>query len=607
MKKMILCSPGECENGKDKRENYDKSLLNETTVFKQINRFIFLFFLPILISSFCLGQSTNFSISIKSSAKQNCMFQPVSFNAVINPFVTNNQLLDSFEMTTFAYYQHTTPTLLKGQKYLLIITGVYSYWANPQYYLDAAFLYNFNNIKTTPFHNHVFAPYNIRPLIDIPDTLNHHYEYCIVGEGVSLLVNCSDSYYSDNRGSLHFELYAIPTNFSYLWNFGDGTISSISNPVHNYVKAGVYPVTLTLKNDVCAKDAYTYSYVVQDTVVILPLPNANAGKDVALCNGNDTTLHASGGTKYLWTPSIGLSSTIIANPIANPIKTTSYMLTVTDVNGCQNADTVVVKVNPLPIVSAGNDQLIYLGYGAQNAVLTATANEAVHYLWSTNQTTASITVSPVITSIYKVIARNHYGCKAGDEVIVIVTDVRCCKNNDDKKERNEDTDKNTDKDKCKVMLCHVDKDSSHTICVNQNAVAAHLAHGDYLGKCDTNIFYSGNSGASLKKGIDGKKNIDIQKTQLSNNISISNIILENYPNPAKDVAIVRFSIPDDGIAKIEILDLTGRHVTTLFEQIVEKNKIYSIDFQIQDFPNGIYLLKLSDTQTSYVNKMVVMK
>jgi len=38
----------------------------------------------------------------------------------------------------------------------------------------------------------------------------------------------------------------------------------------------------------------------------------------------------------------------------------------------------------------------------------------------------------------------------------------------------------------KVTICHVPQgnpDNAHTITVSENAVAADLAHGDYLGEC----------------------------------------------------------------------------------------------------------------------------
>ncbi len=41
----------------------------------------------------------------------------------------------------------------------------------------------------------------------------------------------------------------------------------------------------------------------------------------------------------------------------------------------------------------------------------------------------------------------------------------------------------------KVTICHIppgNPDNAHTIEVSENAVAAHLAHGDTLGPCDLN-------------------------------------------------------------------------------------------------------------------------
>ena len=49
---------------------------------------------------------------------------------------------------------------------------------------------------------------------------------------------------------------------------------------------------------------------------------------------------------YKWTPSIGLSSATIPNPIAFPDTTTNYLLTVTDDQGCTIEDSVLFSVRP---------------------------------------------------------------------------------------------------------------------------------------------------------------------------------------------------------------------------------------------------------------------
>jgi hypothetical protein len=74
------------------------------------------------------------------------------------------------------------------------------------------------------------------------------------------------------------------------------------------------------------------------------LPVANAGNDVTICLNGSTTLNATGGVSYQWTPATGLSNPSIANPVASPTVTTVYAVTVTDVNGCTDADSVTVNV-----------------------------------------------------------------------------------------------------------------------------------------------------------------------------------------------------------------------------------------------------------------------
>lgn len=79
---------------------------------------------------------------------------------------------------------------------------------------------------------------------------------------------------------------------------------------------------------------------------------ANAGGDKTIQKGNNVQIGAetaaTGGTPlytYLWQPNEGLNNVNIANPIANPILTTTYTLIVTDANNCISSDTIVIKVD----------------------------------------------------------------------------------------------------------------------------------------------------------------------------------------------------------------------------------------------------------------------
>lgn len=74
-------------------------------------------------------------------------------------------------------------------------------------------------------------------------------------------------------------------------------------------------------------------------------PMAEAGNNVTIAPGESTVLQGSGDGTFSWGPSEGLSSTDIAQPIANPEQTTTYQLTVTSANGCESYDEVIVTVD----------------------------------------------------------------------------------------------------------------------------------------------------------------------------------------------------------------------------------------------------------------------
>lgn len=92
--------------------------------------------------------------------------------------------------------------------------------------------------------------------------------------------------------------------------------------------------------------------VLEFTIDQSPLLVANAGLDKTILIGTNTTLGgaptATGGSgvyTYSWSPAEGLSQTNIANPVANPLRTTTYMLTVNDGKKCSITSSTVITVN----------------------------------------------------------------------------------------------------------------------------------------------------------------------------------------------------------------------------------------------------------------------
>ena len=123
--------------------------------------------------------------------------------------------------------------------------------------------------------------------------------------------------------------------------------TSIVNPsvgANNYV--------LVATNGSCAD---TSAAVI---LTVNPLPVVNAGSvqsiftlQSATLGGTPTTTAV--GSKILWTPSSVLSDSTAPNPTANPLSTTVFKVTVTDLNGCIATDTVTLVVNPEIHFSSG--------------------------------------------------------------------------------------------------------------------------------------------------------------------------------------------------------------------------------------------------------------
>jgi hypothetical protein len=214
--------------------------------------------------------------------------------------------------------------------------------------------------------------------------------------------------------------------YTYAWLPTAGlSSSSVAQPTASPTTTTTYVVTVTDANG--CQDA--------DTVVVTvrPVPNADAGTDKQICLGSGTTIGnpATGGTSpftYAWLPTAGLSSSSVAQPTASPATTTTYVVTVTDANGCQDADTVVVTVRPVPNADAGTDKQICLGSGMTIGNPATGGTSPFTYAWLptaglSSSSVAQPTASPATTTTYVVTVTDANGCQDADTVVVTVRPV----------------------------------------------------------------------------------------------------------------------------------------------------------------------------------------
>lgn len=118
-----------------------------------------------------------------------------------------------------------------------------------------------------------------------------------------------------------------------------------------------------------------------------------------ICDGNSTTLTASGGVIYKW--STGATTPAIT---VSPSISTTYTVTVTNEFRCTATAQRTVTVTPKPAVS------INISNTCDGSPVTLTAVGTGTYVWSTGSTANSIVVVPVANTSYTVTVTAANGC-----------------------------------------------------------------------------------------------------------------------------------------------------------------------------------------------------
>ncbi len=93
-----------------------------------------------------------------------------------------------------------------------------------------------------------------------------------------------------------------------------------------------------------------------DSVLITVYPPAqpDAGPDQSIYRGESAQFSATGGTSFIWAPPGSLDDPYIPDPLAHPVYTTTYTVTVTTDNGCTGKDSVTVFVDARPTIFIPN-------------------------------------------------------------------------------------------------------------------------------------------------------------------------------------------------------------------------------------------------------------
>lgn len=170
----------------------------------------------------------------------------------------------------------------------------------------------------------------------------------IVGPKIDAAFNYSIGSCSNN---VQFSDSSFVSPVAWEWNFGNTYTSTAQNPLHFYGSSNSYTVQLISTNVFGCKDT-------AQKVIILPaFSPVSVNPTVIKCSEESVQLLATGGITYAWQPSQTVSNSTIANPLAFPLTTTVYTVTITTLNGLDTCKSLLTTAVVVPTFSYNTSQI----------------------------------------------------------------------------------------------------------------------------------------------------------------------------------------------------------------------------------------------------------
>lgn len=186
---------------------------------------------------------------------------------------------------------------------------------------------------------------------------------------------------------------------TYNWSTGATTATLAVTPT----AATVYSVVGTFSTGCSSVDSTALNVL---SLPVLTLTNVSA-----ICMGDSVIFTASGADTYTW--STGATGT---TAVSHPTTNTSYSVVGQFTTGCSDTAYANVVVNALPVLVLTPSTAIICSGESANLSVSGAAN----YTWNTGANTATLAVTPTITTSYSVVATSTDNCVNAASVNVTV-------------------------------------------------------------------------------------------------------------------------------------------------------------------------------------------
>ncbi|MGE0562580.1 MAG: gliding motility-associated C-terminal domain-containing protein [Flavobacteriales bacterium] len=232
---------------------------------------------------------------------------------------------------------------------------------------------------------------------------------CSTNNNLLATINGIDSICEGETATFSLSISGGTSPYSYSWDNGlpVDTFQSVTPNVTT-----TYQTTIT--------DSIGQTITESFTVYVTPLPVANAGNDVQICNDSAVVLMATGSGSYLWNTGATTSSISVM-----PSTTTTYFVEVSNL-GCTDSDSVMVSVincsvPPLSASINGIDSICE-GETASFSLSISGGTPPYTYSWDNNLPVDTFqSVTPSLTTIFEVIVSDSTGQSVTQQFTVYVT------------------------------------------------------------------------------------------------------------------------------------------------------------------------------------------
>jgi hypothetical protein len=261
-------------------------------------------------------------------------------------------------------------------------------------------------------------------------------------------------------------------------------------------------------------------------------------------------------TQFNWTPGISNvgSYILIFTATDNTGVSVSTVVKIVVTALCDPNFACYIAVNPSPIVTGGDANTIYLGYGSQSVTLTASAtggNGENTYDWGSDGTGASIIVSPTITTTYTVVITDPGHCTTTCSVTIY------------------------------VVGCHLGRRKMVLIA----KVPSHLKQGDKFGGRPKRYSIATLSSFNAVQSV-AVKEVNIKQVKI-------------YPNPARNYIVIQMQQDNNSKnAFIKITDVSGRTIMN-----IKSDNQAQQTLDVSRLESGVYIMQIVNSSGKIIGNV----